>query len=117
MFFFFPGRLACIGVLFFAGSATAFPIIHINSVNSSLSYPGDGPRSLSLWNWLAARAIDKGDVKEIAHTFVAPIAGSTAVAIFLIIFVCCFRIRKSPKKEDMGTNNPLPVAERPPWAA
>lgn len=70
-----------------------------------------------LFQRLGARAVETGDVSDIAQFVVAPIAGGTFVAVGLLIFVCCFRMRKSPKREDMGTNNPVPVAERPPWAA
>ncbi|KAF8142447.1 hypothetical protein K438DRAFT_1994981 [Mycena galopus ATCC 62051] len=104
MFFSLPVWFTCLWVLFIAGAVTALPTI--NSENQD--YPGGG---------LRARRIDVEDVSDIAQTAVAPIVGATAVAIFLIIFVAVSVFAKAPKKEDMGTSNPLPVAERPPWAS
>ncbi|KAF8163916.1 hypothetical protein K438DRAFT_2025412 [Mycena galopus ATCC 62051] len=103
MFFSLPVWFTCLWVLFIAGAVTALPTI--NSEN--LDHPGGGPR---------ARRIEE-NVSDIAQTAVAPIVGATAVGIFLIIFVAVSVFAKAPKKEDMGTSNPLPVAERPPWAS
>jgi hypothetical protein len=70
----------------------------------------------SLLTTLGARVVSYEAITDVAGKVVAPIAGGTFVLIGLLLFFCCFRQRKSPKCEDMGTNNPAPVAERPPWA-
>ncbi|KAJ6531118.1 hypothetical protein B0H19DRAFT_1273342 [Mycena capillaripes] len=59
-----------------------------------------------------ARAVEKA--LDIFAKVAGPIAGGVFVSICLLILVFCFRTRKGPKEEDM---TPLPVAERPPWAA
>lgn len=54
---------------------------------------------------------------DIFTNVVAPVAGATFVGICLLVFFCCFRVRKSPKDTGMAKDSvPLPPAERPPWA-
>ncbi|KAJ7839181.1 hypothetical protein B0H13DRAFT_2343188 [Mycena leptocephala] len=104
-------RLPLIWVLLIAGSVTALPIISNFETPHRL---GDGSRSLL--TTLGAGVVSYEAITDVAGKVVAPIAGGTVVLICLLLFFCCFRQRKSPKFEDMGTNNPAPVAERPPWA-
>ncbi|KAF7368377.1 hypothetical protein MVEN_00159400 [Mycena venus] len=111
MFFSFShSRFMFLCVLLIAGSVAAFPTTILNT--EDLHHPGDGARSHSQVH--TARAINEGDVADISQYVVGPVAGGLFVLICLLVFFFCFRMRKGPTKEDMA---PLPVAERPPWAA
>ncbi|KAJ7779738.1 hypothetical protein B0H16DRAFT_1499721 [Mycena metata] len=100
--------LLFISTLFTAGSVIALPHCRESETPSHTA----GSRLLAR---LDGRAIDSEDVSDIAQKVVAPIAGATFVTICLLIFFCCFRMKKGPKEEDMGPGN-VSEAERPPWA-
>ncbi|KAJ7032174.1 hypothetical protein C8F04DRAFT_1262138 [Mycena alexandri] len=98
--------LMFISALVTAGSATALP----HNWESESPSPAAGRFFL-----FDGRAIESEDITDIAQNVVAPIAGGTFVAICLLILFCCFRVKKGPKKEEMGPGS-IPEAERPPWA-
>ncbi|KAJ7689101.1 hypothetical protein B0H17DRAFT_1331859 [Mycena rosella] len=113
---FFPRCLWLVSIIFqFLCSAT--PVLSLptslGSATPDQSRPDARCAPQSQLADLAARGIITDLSLDLGQTVAISIAGATFVSICILVFVCCFRVRKKVKEEDM---RPLPPAERPPWA-